>query len=79
MQTETEKRVEMTQLLVAVQRGGETTGDTTLRGLRALRLLDRINEKAVQLRDEIGTGSAVAELRARVQNIVELSRTHLYD
>ena len=39
-------------------------------------LLDRINEKAVQLRDEIGTGSAVAELRARVHNLVELSRSH---
>jgi hypothetical protein len=38
--------------------------------------LDRINEKAVQLRDEIGTGSAVAELRARVHNLVELSRQH---
>ena len=36
--------------------------------------LVRINEKAVQLRDEIGTGSAVAELRGRVHNIVELSR-----
>ena len=39
-------------------------------------ILDRINEKAVQLRDEIGTGSAVAELRARVHNLVELSRSH---
>ena len=39
-------------------------------------LLTRINEKAAQLRDEIGTGSAVAELRSRVHNIVELSRSH---
>lgn len=36
--------------------------------------LDRINEKAVQLRDEIGTGSAVAELRSRVHNLIELTR-----
>jgi hypothetical protein len=39
--------------------------------------LARINEKAAQLRDEIGGGSALAELRARVHNLVELSREHL--
>ncbi len=38
-------------------------------------VLARINEKAVQLRDEIGTGSAVGELRARIHNLVELTRT----
>lgn len=40
--------------------------------------LNRINEKAVQLRDEIGTGSAVAELRASVQNIIEISCSHMH-
>lgn len=43
--------------------------------LRAL--LDRINNKAVQLREEIGTGPAVAELRDRIHNIVELSRQQI--
>lgn len=37
-------------------------------------LIARINEKAVQLRDEIGVGHAVFELRSRVHNIVELTR-----
>lgn len=41
--------------------------------------LNRVNEKAVQLRDEIGQGSAVAELRARVHNLVEMSRPGKYE
>ena len=38
--------------------------------------LDVINEKAVALRDDIGTGEAMRLLRSRVQEIVELSREH---
>lgn len=33
-----------------------------------------INDLAVRLRDEIGTGSAVAELRARVHEMVDRAR-----
>lgn len=38
-------------------------------------VLQQINEAAVKLRDEIGTGPIVADLRAGVQAIVELSRS----
>lgn len=46
---------------------------------RLMWLLNRVNEKAVELRDDIGTGTAVAELRARIQNIVEISRSYQDD
>ena len=36
--------------------------------------LDCINKVAVQLRDDIGTGTAVAALRERVHEIVEMTR-----
>lgn len=41
--------------------------------------LDVINERAVALRDKIGTGEHMKPLQADLQDIINLSREHLRD